>query len=57
VWGEARLRLPPDLASRRWRSALTGETLVGATALPLARVLDPAPVALLLSGVRARRRP
>jgi len=52
VWGDTRARLPRGLAGRRWRSALTGETLEAGAALPLARALDPAPVALLLSDER-----
>ena len=44
---------PADLAGRRWRNAFTGAELTatprdGIDTLPLAQVLDPCPVALLL---------
>jgi (1->4)-alpha-D-glucan 1-alpha-D-glucosylmutase len=48
LWNDTRLSLPPALAGRRWRDALTDRTLGGdGGALPLAAVLADLPVALL----------
>jgi (1->4)-alpha-D-glucan 1-alpha-D-glucosylmutase len=56
AWGDARLILPPDLAARSWRELLTGRTvaggqpIAGTPGIRLADVLDPLPVAWLVSG-------
>jgi maltooligosyltrehalose synthase len=50
VWDETALLLPPELPAARWTNVFTGATLdapAGGT-LPVARVLDSFPVALLV---------
>ena len=54
AWGDAVVELPAQLAERTWRSAITGERLeshrhADRAVLPLARLLSPCPVALLIA--------
>jgi maltooligosyltrehalose synthase len=49
LWEDTKLLLPPALAGRRWRDALTDRTIgADAGALPVAAVFDQLPVALLV---------
>jgi (1->4)-alpha-D-glucan 1-alpha-D-glucosylmutase len=49
VWEDTKVVLPPALAGRRWRDALTDRTLgADSGALPLGEVLAALPVALLV---------
>jgi (1->4)-alpha-D-glucan 1-alpha-D-glucosylmutase len=52
VWGEARLELPPELATRHWRCALTGRLMTSSAergGLAIGEILASFPVALLIA--------